>query len=132
MGTWGMKTFENDGNSDWVYDLEETNDLSLIEDALNPEETDYLEADEGEMILAAAEIINGIKSEPREGVPEECIEWINKHKSLNVSGLVEKATTLINLVLSEKSELRELWAENEEDYPIWEKNVLELKEKLNS
>lgn len=130
MGTWGIKTFDNDGNSDWIYDLEEFDDLSLIEEALSPGDTEYLEAPDGEVILAAAEIINGIRAKPREGLPGEAVDWINNHKTLDVSGLIEKAITMIDLVLSEKSELRELWEENEEDFPQWKADVLDLKEKL--
>jgi len=56
MGAWGVKTFENDDSSDWLYDLEESNDLSVIEAALNEGGSDYIEAPEGCNILAAAEV----------------------------------------------------------------------------
>lgn len=130
MGTWGIKTFDNDGNSDWLWELEETDDASLLEKSLNPGNDDYLEAPDGEVILAAAEIINAIKNGPRDDLPEEAIGWINAHKELDVSTLVPKAIAMIDRVLGEKSELKELWQENKEDFPLWRDDVNDLKERL--
>jgi hypothetical protein len=132
MGTWGVKTFENDGTSDWLWELEETSDNSALVAALNPEETDYLDAADGEIILAAAEIIHGITHEPRPGIPENAVKWISKHRDLDVSLLVAKAIAMIDLVLADKSELRELWEENEDKYHEWHANVTELRNKLGS
>lgn len=132
MGTWGIRTFDNDGTSDWLYDLEEAVGTSLLEQALNAEGSEYLEAPDGEIILAAAEIILGIKDKPRSNLPDNAIEWINSHKNLDVSKLVTKAIFLIDRVLGENSELNELWAENEENYPDWKSDVMELRKLLAS
>ncbi len=132
MGTWGIKTFDNDGNSDWLWDLEETDDTSLLEKSLNPEQVDYLEAPDGEVILAAAEIINAIKNGPREGLPEEVLEWITAHKKLDVSKLIPKARAMVERALGEKSELKELWQENKEEFPLWLADVNDLKSRLSS
>ena len=35
MGAWGVLAFDNDDANDWVYELEEVGDLSLVESALN-------------------------------------------------------------------------------------------------
>ena len=132
MGTWGIKTFDNDGNSDWLWELEETNDTSLLEQSLSPEIDDYLEAPDGEIILAASEIINGIKNGPREDLPVEAVDWITAHKNLDVSKLIPKAIKMIDRLLGEKSELKELWQENKEDLPLWLADVNDLKNKLSS
>jgi hypothetical protein len=132
MGTWGIKTFDNDGNSDWLWDLEETDDASLLEESLAPRSEDYLEAPDGEVILAAAEIINGIKNGPREGLPDEALDWITAHKNLDVSKLLPKAIRMIDRLLGEKSELKELWQENKEDFPLWLADVNDLKNQLSS
>ncbi len=132
MGTWGVKTFENDGASDWLWDLEESDANSALVAALNPEDTNYLEATDGEIILAAAEIIQAIKNRPRAGLPENALNWINAHNTLDVSSLVTKAIAMVDRVLSDNSELRELWEENEDDYPKWHAHITELRSKLNS
>jgi hypothetical protein len=130
MGTWGVKTFENDGSLDWLYTLEECDDTSALEDALNPEDVNDLDATDGEMILAASEVILGILKSPREGLPEEAIKWIKSHKKLEVSPLVSRAVNLIGKVIEKDSELKELWEENEEDFPKWKEDVEDLLLKL--
>lgn len=132
MGTWGIKTFDNDGTSDWLWDLEESDDTSILRQALEPEETEYLEAPDGEIIIAAAEIINAIRNGQREGLPENALRWIEDHKGLDVSSLVKKAISMLDRVLAENSELNELWEENEEDYPQWQADVTDLQKKLSS
>jgi hypothetical protein len=130
MGTWGIQTFDNDAASDWLWDLEETDDASLLEKSLDPQDKDYLQSTEGENVLTAAEIIHGIRCQPRSGLPENALEWIHQHKTLEVEFLVRRAAIMIDRVLSEKSELRSLWEENQEDYPKWKANILELQTKL--
>ncbi|MEQ8171070.1 MAG: DUF4259 domain-containing protein [Candidatus Eremiobacterota bacterium] len=132
MGTWGVKTFENDGASDWLWELEESDDNSVLVAALNPEDMNYLEAPDGEIILAAAEIIQAIKNKSGDGLPENALNWINAHNTLDVSSLVTKAITMVDRVLSDNSELRELWEENKDDYPNWHAHITELRSKLNS
>ncbi|MGE3819895.1 MAG: DUF4259 domain-containing protein, partial [Isosphaeraceae bacterium] len=34
MGIWGVLAFDNDTANDWAYDLEDVDDLSLVESAL--------------------------------------------------------------------------------------------------
>jgi hypothetical protein len=34
MGAWGIGNFDNDDASDWVYELEEVEDMSLVEATL--------------------------------------------------------------------------------------------------
>lgn len=132
MGTWGIKTFENDGTSDWLWELEESNDLSVLKQALEPEETEYLEAPDGEIILGAAEVINAMRNGPREGLPINALKWIEDHMPLDVSSLIKQAISMIDRVLAENSELKELWEENEEDYLQWLSDVTDLRAKLSS
>ncbi len=127
MGAWGMKTFENDTASDWIWDLEESNDTSVLESALKPEEYEgYLEGPDGENALAACEIINGILNNPREGLPDNAIAWITSHSNLDMTPLIPGALKMLKRVLADNSELNELWAENETDYPAWKSGVEEL------
>lgn len=53
MGAWGIKSFENDDASDWLYDLEESDDPSVIQKALQLDMA-YLEAPECCNALASA------------------------------------------------------------------------------
>lgn len=65
MGAWGVLAFENDDASDWVLDLEGTNDFRLVEAAI-----ETLEAEADCMVAAAqAQAVGGADSarQPRDG-----------------------------------------------------------------
>jgi len=133
MGTWGVQTFDNDHTLDWLFKLEESSDLTLLEKTLNIQELQQLGSSTGEEVIAAAEIINAIKNSPRTDLPEEALTWINTHKNLSVNHLVNVALSALKRVLEEEdSELRELWEESEEEYPLWREDVEELIEKLSA
>lgn len=129
MGSWGTKPFENDDASDWLYNLEESEDLSVIEEALENAKTDYLEAPEGSEILAASEIILALLGSKRKGLPDNAKEWISNNKKLDPTKLRKKAIKAIDKVLSKNSELDELWQESD-DYKGWRKSVEQIKADL--
>lgn len=127
MGAWGHRTFQDDSACDWVYDLEAAEDpLQFLDESLTPEDTDYIEYDDGCAILGACETIYGIKHESREPQAEAFTKWVDNHKSLDVSSLVPKAITAVQSVLGEDSELNELWSENPEFYSQWRARIEEL------
>jgi len=129
MGTWGINTFDNDDAADWLYDLEESEDLSLIEDTLEKSKTDYLEAPEGCEILAASEIFLALLGNKRKNLPEIAKEWLSNNKKLDPTKLKKKAIKAIDKVLSEDSELNELWQDSDK-YKAWRKNVEQMKTDL--
>ena len=131
MGAWGIKTFENDDASDWIYGLEEASDLSLIEDTLKLAESDYLEEPDGCNILAALEVILVLQGKACSGLPEEASAWAAKHVSLDTTSLVSLAITSLERVLSEDSEIKELWEESE-DFQNWRSDVLSIKAALEN
>jgi len=58
MGAWSHESFGNDDACDWGHELAETNDLSVIESALDSVLAigdDYLELSEASNGIAAAE-----------------------------------------------------------------------------
>lgn len=130
MGTWGYQTFEDDTACDWLSELEKSKGTEVLERSLSPEgdEESYLESEDGIGILAAAEIVYGLLNGPREGLPEEAIQWIGDHQHLDVSCLKPVCERQLGRVLFEHSELRELWEENEEEYPAWKSHVQTLLE----
>ena len=53
------------------------------------------------------------------------------HKNvLTFSPLKQKAVTAIGAILSDNSELRELWEENEELYEAWKEDKLSMQKRL--
>ncbi|QGZ38312.1 uncharacterized protein DUF4259 [Pseudoduganella flava] len=135
MGTWAVGPFGNDFAQDWAEDLHESNDLYFIGDTLDNVLTnaDHLEAPFGAEGLAAVETL--LRLEGRGGVEDDdsagIDEWVGvvKAKYKPRADLVEKAGRVLDLVLSERSELRELWQDSEH-YDAWRAGVEEQKVRL--
>jgi len=130
MGAWGVTTFENDDASDWLYDLEESNGFTIIEEALELE-AGYLEAPDGCYALAAADVVLALLGRARPDIPETAIQWTQAYSGTDVSALQQMAINAVTLVLSQESELRELWQESD-DFGAWKKDVEEIASKLES
>lgn len=116
MGAWGINAFENDAAADWLYELEECSDLSVISAALTAVTqigNEYLEAPDCCNALAAAEIVAALQGRPLPDLPDNAKEWVDAHHKLDAAGLVPAALAAINRVRN-NSELRELWGETDE------------------
>lgn len=133
MGAWGIGTFENDDAVEWLDELQASADSSVLQTTLEETEDgdEYLEAPEGIHILCAGEIIAALQGQSASDLPDEARDWVQKHKSLDVSSFIPIAIRKIDQVLDGDSELRQLWQENKADYPAWSESVLSLKTRLS-
>ena len=137
MGAWGHGYFEDDSALDFMIDIEEAeNPKEVISNALKiGVEAEYLETDEGNAIIVAATYIdrqlNGTKySEPETDEPLDVDTFPDRHPEIDFRELRSNAVLALNKVLDDKSELNELWAENEEDYPSWRQGIEKLIQRL--
>lgn len=138
MGAWGYGSFENDDALDWVFELEQSRDLSVIVSALNEIISGiggYLDATDCANALAAAETVAALAGRPGPALPEEITHWVGERHAESPQGrlIVDKAVTrqaqhAISAVLSE-SELKELWEETD-DLERWKVTVTDLLERL--
>ena len=133
MGAWGVLAFDNDEANDWAYDLEGGDDLSLIESAFGAveEAEDYLEAPDASNALAACEVLarlNG-KSGYKNAYTEKVDEWVAAHPQTPSVALVDRANAVIDRILGDNSELKELWADTDEN-GTWLKSVEDLRQRL--
>jgi Domain of unknown function (DUF4259) len=130
MGAWGVGTFENDDAGDWVYQLEEANDLDLVRGTLlaaaDPE--GYLEAPTCSMALAAAEVVAALAGRPAPDLPEEILTWVAAHRLTVPPDLRALSVRALDQVAA-GSELKELWAESE-DSGAWVDRLQELRSRL--
>jgi len=100
VGTWGTGPFDDDGASDWVWELQEAQDWRVVETALRgaadvgPD--DYLEA-------------------------PEVTEWIARHRETRPSEVRPLALQAVRRVLGANSELVDLCKEAGDDE--WRANV---------
>ena len=140
MGAWGHGSFENDTALDWVSELTErrgffvfkkAGGFSVLEKALEVVPDTPLDADAGSEALAAAEVIAALMGKGRDCLPKELAEWVSNAQPVDVEPLRTKALKALDAVLSEDSELRELWEESE-DFEAWKSDVEGLRSLLKS
>lgn len=135
MGTWAVDSFGNDDACDWSYELEKVNDLSLIEDTLNTvlaSGEEGVEASAATEAIAAIEVLARLQGNwgDRSAYSEIADNWVETHKLQPSSTLVQKAHLVIEQIIAENSELKELWQESEE-YTAWLASITELKNRVN-
>ena len=136
MGTWAVDAFGNDYAQDWAQDLQEISNLDAVEDTLDTAldtGAGELEAPFAAEALVAIEVVarlqgkGGAVSEDSAAVDE----WVEarKPKARRRADLEDKALQAIARILSDQSELRELWAESEH-YEAWRASVEELRARV--
>jgi len=136
MGTWAVDAFGNDYAQDWAQDLQEISNLDAVEDTLNTAldtGAGELEAPFAAEALVAIEVVarlqgkGGAASEDSAAVDQ----WVGarKPKARRRADLEEKALQAIARILSDQSELRELWAESEH-YEEWRASVEDLRARI--
>jgi len=123
MGAWGTGLFENDEAMDFAADVVERGGLQLVEDVL--EELvdladDFVEASEGEQVLVAAEIVAALAGRPAADYPDELAEWLDGQEMAPDDALIDIARRAVQRVLTEPSDLLELWEQaGDDEYAEW-------------
>ncbi|WP_163831844.1 DUF4259 domain-containing protein [Spartinivicinus ruber] len=133
MGAWSHEPFGNDTSCDWKYDLEEYSDLRFLEQTIDKAlsaDQDYLEASEGEEAIAAVEVIAKIlgRGTQSDAYTADVDNWVKNIGLKPSSELIAKANKVLILVMSDKSELVELW----EGQDKWKRTIEKLTEAINA
>jgi hypothetical protein len=132
MGTWSIHAFGNDEAADFAIELSESSDLDLIQSALEDviAADEYLEAPEADRGIAAAAILALLNGQEIPGTVDEALStWVKSQTTKPGSALLTKAQVVIERVLSENSELAELWIESDE-YESWQDGLRLIKASL--
>jgi hypothetical protein len=139
MGTWAVDAFGNDYALDWAEDLQQTSNMEAVENTLDnvlENGAGYLEAPFAAEALVAIEVLarlqgnGGARTEESAAVDEWVAQRLAPPKpQKNRPDLAEKAHQAIAMILSEQSELRELWADSEHA-EAWRASVDELKSRV--
>ncbi|MFM9380800.1 DUF4259 domain-containing protein [Pseudomonas sp. UV AK001] len=132
MGTWSIHAFGNDEAADFAIELSESSDFDLIQSALEDVivADEYLEAPEADRGIAAAAVLALLNGQEIPGAPDEAIStWVKSQTTKPGSALLTKAQMVIERVLSENSELAELWIESDE-YESWQDGLRLIKASL--
>ena len=127
MAAWGTKTFEEDTANDWIQELIDSEDArEFLTESLSVD-PGYIEADQAALVLSASETLIALLDEPRIGVPGELVDWVGDNECDDVSDLPEVALPALAQVLSNESELRDIWSDSE-DFDEWLENVESMRE----
>ncbi len=129
MGAWGYGAFDNDDAGDWAFGLEETDDLSLVEEAIDGvlEADGYLDAPAASEALAACEVIARLQGRygKRDSSTEDVDAWVEAHRLPVPPELIDRADRAIDRIIGPESELRELW--DDAGAEAWLASVEELR-----
>jgi hypothetical protein len=109
MGTWGPGAFENDAALDFVHEIESAQALA---DALTIRAPDQpIDADTACRIVVVAECVAAMRGHPADDMPEDLAERVSSFGRPSRS-LFHHARDHLSAVIM-RSELMELWAEND-------------------
>lgn len=133
MGAWGFGSFDNDDAADFLADVVESGDLSLIREVFDNvlTSTEYVEAPDASQAIAAAEVLAAAIGRPTSAgqQEEELGEWLSRLRPSVEPALIAQARDALVRILAPNSELRELWEEADE-FPDWQATVAELLQQL--
>lgn len=134
MGAWDTGIFDDDTAYDVLTSLALAAPLEqMVEWFAAVQDDDYLEYTDGQCVLVSAAVIDAALNGTayRCDDPDTLNEVVEKVKGLDPSDLRPVAVRNLHRLLGEGSELQELWAENEELYPVWRQGVEELIDRLD-
>lgn len=132
MGAWDYGVFDDDTAYDALDDLKAAKNIMSDMEKYFDEviKTDYVDYDKCHYALVSAAIIDSTINGTSYRCDDSYTEWISTLKELDVNPLKEKAIQAIDSVLSDRSELKELWEENEELYTSWQDDKRKIQKRL--
>ena len=80
MGAWAEGSFDNDDASDWVWNLEDAEDVTILEDAFGAVTSadEYLESTDCTEAIAAAEVVAAMHKRPCPKPPKEVQAFVKR------------------------------------------------------
>jgi hypothetical protein len=129
MGAWGVSPFENDNALDWVWNLEEAEDATVLSDALDAVASADDIVEDCEEAIAAAEVVAALLGRPLAELPDEVIAFVKAHGTKKPSTkLVNLAATVVRRIAI-ASDLKNRWDESE-SAKEWQKTMSDLLKRL--
>lgn len=130
MGTWDVGGFDNDDALDWVYELKEESDFTILADAFEniTGQKGNLEAPDCAVAISAAEVVAALLGNPADDLPDEVIEWVEEMPDPS-EALVKMALSAVKVILDD-SEMKDTW-EDSDHYDEWQENIQDLQSRLS-
>ena len=133
MGAWGTGNFDNDIACDWAYDLAESSDLLIIQKAVDAV---FLDDDVDSNVcceaLAAIDTLSRLRGQigVKNSYTEEVDKWVSANDIKPTQDLIDKSLQALQIIISDSSELAELWAGS--GFDEWKAVVTSLESRLIS
>lgn len=136
MGTWSPSSYGNDDATEWAQGLEVCTDLSLIERTLDEVidvGNEYLEGPLASQAIAGIEVLARLLGHwgERNSNTEVVDVWVEKVKLTPSAEILIKAEMVLQRILTDPSELLELWRESEH-LKTWTSSVENLGARVRS
>ncbi len=132
MGAWGYGVFEDDSALDFLEEefLGAQDPRPVMARAFSEGSAPDLDYERGCAVLVCAAVLSAlVEGNPLDDSEDpEWAQWRTSLPTLDYGALYAPAAKALKELLGPGSELRELWEENEEDYPAWVQQVLNLLE----
>ena len=133
MGCWAIGSFGNDDAADWISDLTQQKDLSLVRESIAEllAFDGYLDAPYATQALAAIEVVAAVLGRPTAAAQsqEELMSWVANTRASADPELVSQCLAAIDRISGPESELRELW-EDTDDFQEWQADVAKLRSRV--
>lgn len=133
MGAWGLGSFENDDAADFLMDITDSGDLSLLREAIDNvlTSTEFVEAPDACQAIVAAEVIAAALGRPTAAAlqQEGLQRWVARLRPGIEPTLAQRAHDALTRILAPNSELLELW-EDTDELTEWQATVNELMQQL--
>ncbi|EYB67748.1 hypothetical protein DEIPH_ctg033orf0183 [Deinococcus phoenicis] len=132
MNIWGTGSFENEIGAAFAQEVVQDGTFALAEAfdvALDPD-NDFLAAEEGHRVLAAAEILAAALTGETAGITDAALRgWVGSANLTVLEPLRELAREAVRRVCGPESELPDLWADRG-DEAEWQAEVERLQAAL--
>ena len=131
MGAWGSGPFENDAALDWVRELKRSDDREFPLTVLRQlEAAAGIGGREGEIGVAAAEVVAASRGWPSESLPDGVLDWLEHTGGSTEASAAELALRVVGAIEGETSDLRALWDEG--GGVEWRERMADLRERLEA
>ena len=130
MGAWGVLPFENDTAVDWMWNLEEAIDTSVLTDALESvASSEALSCGDCEEAVAAAEVVAALRGKSPGDLPDEVGAFLRvQRKQKPPTKLSELAITVVQRI-AEASDLKDRWGRSDRAH-AWQEAMKDLLQQL--
>lgn len=133
MNLWGTGPFDNDSGKAFIDEVLQDGDYALAEafDVVLDADMDFIEAEEGQRVMAAAEILNAVLTgDTSRLVDAELRGWVQQADASALASLKTSARNALARVMGEQSDLPGLW-EDGEDGEVWLGEAQRLRQALS-